>query len=111
MILFHSFRRTHTQNKDEAYSWELLGHLSGIDPRELVGESAHRLANGLLGDADERSLFNMFAWYLEPEVRQARFATAMNARLTVPYTSARRESGAPLRSLYFPTAAEREGQH
>lgn len=42
--------------------------MSGVDPRELMGENAHRTSNGLLGDSEERALFNMFAWYLEPEV-------------------------------------------
>jgi hypothetical protein len=56
------------QDKDEAFSWELIGQLSGIDPRELVGERARNARNGLLGGSDERSLFNMLAWYLEPEV-------------------------------------------
>ncbi|KAF8322101.1 hypothetical protein DL93DRAFT_2071867 [Clavulina sp. PMI_390] len=54
--------------KDEAFSWELLGLLSGIDPRELLRENAHRTANALLGDKEEQMLFNLFAWYLEPEL-------------------------------------------
>lgn len=57
-----------TQERDEAFSWHLLSLLSGINPQELLGENAHRAANGLLGDANEHALFNMLAWYLEPEV-------------------------------------------
>lgn len=56
------------QVPDEAFSWELLRQLSGIDPREVAGDNAYKLSNGLLGDKDEKSLFNMLAWYLEPEV-------------------------------------------
>jgi len=33
-----------------------------------VGERAHKARNGLLGDSDERALFSMLAWYLEPEL-------------------------------------------
>lgn len=57
------------QKQDAPFSWELLQHLTGIDPKEFTGDNAYRLSNGLLGDKDEKSLFNMLAWYLEPEVR------------------------------------------
>jgi hypothetical protein len=57
------------QAPEEPFSWDLLRRLSGVDPREITGESANRLPNGLYGDEDDQSSFNMFAWYLEPEVR------------------------------------------